>query len=184
MSAAPTHLKSFFLMAVPKIWWCYGALWWHVLWCVGLELARKTCEKLGEGFAYHVIFVSLCQHRSHEKCKAITSKRVTRYTFTLTHLEGRGLHAPPSNFAEKAIRARRVRSCRCLHAQIRLVCTTTTDTLQVNPFRVDPFSSGGSTPQKTSIFYPSSTLLGGCIYEMRVLYLRGLRGGVVFTRFL
>ena len=129
------------------------------MWCVGLELARKMCEKLGEGFAYHVICVSVCQHRSHQKCKAITSKRVTRYTFTLTHLEGRGLHGPPSNFAEKAIRARRVRSCRCLHAQIRPVCTTTADTLQVNPFRVDPFSSGGSTDDTWMIFLLSSPMI-------------------------
>ena len=144
VSSASAHAKSFFLMAVPKIWWCYDALWWHVLWCVGLELARKTCEKLGEGFAYHVIFVSLCQHRSHEKCKAITSKRVTRYAFTLTHLEGRDLHTRPSNLAGRTSRARRARSCRCLQAQRRVVCARAAGTLEVDAFWVDAFSIRGS----------------------------------------
>ena len=32
-------------------------------------------------------------------------------------------------------------------------------------------------------FNPSARCLAGCIYETRVLYLRGLREGVVFTRF-
>ena len=102
-------------------------------------------EKLGEGFAYHVTGVSVYQHRSHQKCKAITSKRVTRYTFTLTHLDGRGLHAPPSNFAEKAIRARRVRSCRCLAAVSSCLAATNSTNGKVDAFRVDAFSSKGST---------------------------------------